>query len=840
MSQKRKGIAPLAPRTAYVGAKYGAVAVIGILLASFSVFIMFLRSRDEQTSAKPELMNSATSGPAAHHLPSDECDAAVKAWKSADYDTAVSSFELLLDREIRCSFGIEIAVRQARMYYAALGGSKESSDIASFHQLSRKRPVPAAAWSHLIQAGSEKAGKIRMCLLLSGYVEHSAHADEISSLPSVFIEILEHCVYVAEAPFDPSSRVMEAGVALITARLQETSILRPGERNNMSLLEALTKSGYQTNEIDDKILLNAVSSIPLLCFAAGLPLHSGPYAPEIEIVLTGARRLLLRQVALRIPDLSRLEVMHTTRERVFITQLATICIDNEYVFAVSRDELSQVLALESYVATSLKKKSSSVLDGSTSILLTILAMYKPLNLASLVAEIVTDLQQFAAFENHGRDDENGEDTATDMVDFAQLLIHEQVDMHAVETMLRDQIVGEASPHSATALEKRTAEISGAVAAMYEENPYPRWRNLLSCVGGTNVCTHLSKTPRYQQQLANVLKTSAMEHHGVLDLAKKLRVLIAGCGTGRHMLQMALAEPESTFVAVDLSASSLSYAKRQMTFMETLFSAEDQTRLHFFQRNLLHLGTLPEENDGDESSSFDKLFDVIEVTGVLHHMSDPEAGLQALTQLMKPGSVIKIALYSRAARKFSGVYAARDMISKAQQEAIGNKHQEPQEDEKAGAEGVGWKMRSEPENIRDGREAVLSVALSCSGNISSCSENEQRVARVVNGDFHSVSDARDLLFHVHEHAFSLDEISDMLRRQSLSFLGFDLNPAALSSLHRWLKGSHRNRFQQTQHSWDADFQLPAKTAAEVFEMWSEIERDEPGVFAGMYQFWAAKA
>ena len=58
----------------------------------------------------------------------------------------------------------------------------------------------------------------------------------------------------------------------------------------------------------------------------------------------------------------------------------------------------------------------------------------------------------------------------------------------------------------------------------------------------------------------------------------------------------------------------------------------------------------------ESESGD--FDIIEVTGVLHHMKDPEEGLAALAKLLRTGGAIKIALYSKRAREYSGVYAAR--------------------------------------------------------------------------------------------------------------------------------------------------------------------------------------
>ena len=45
-----------------------------------------------------------------------------------------------------------------------------------------------------------------------------------------------------------------------------------------------------------------------------------------------------------------------------------------------------------------------------------------------------------------------------------------------------------------------------------------------------------------------------------------------------------------------------------------------------------------------------LFDVIECSGVLHHMEQPADGLSALVQQLKPGGYIKLGLYSEIARK----------------------------------------------------------------------------------------------------------------------------------------------------------------------------------------------
>ena len=56
----------------------------------------------------------------------------------------------------------------------------------------------------------------------------------------------------------------------------------------------------------------------------------------------------------------------------------------------------------------------------------------------------------------------------------------------------------------------------------------------------------------------------------------------------------------------------------------------------------------------------KEFDIIESAGVLHHMDEPMAGWRVLVDLLKPGGLMKIGLYSELARK--EVVIAREKIS----------------------------------------------------------------------------------------------------------------------------------------------------------------------------------
>jgi hypothetical protein len=80
----------------------------------------------------------------------------------------------------------------------------------------------------------------------------------------------------------------------------------------------------------------------------------------------------------------------------------------------------------------------------------------------------------------------------------------------------------------------------------------------------------------------------------------------------------------------------------------------------------------------------------------------------------------------------------------------------------------------------------------------------------------MSGCRDLMFHVHEHRFSLPQVESMIARLGLRFLGFEF-PDSGATLTRY-----RAKFSQ-------DSSL---------ENWHKLEQEFPDTFARMYQFWVA--
>ena len=249
------------------------------------------------------------------------------------------------------------------------------------------------------------------------------------------------------------------------------------------------------------------------------------------------------------------------------------------------------------------------------------------------------------------------------------------------------------------IEKIKNLVSKKVQAQYEENPYPRWRYLSMGI---------------KSNFLNIL-TSNIKPNTVNSEYKFINpnVLIAGCGTGQQLENIVCYE-NSNILAVDLSLTSLAYAKRKI--QELNFK-----NIEFLKGDILDL---PRMN---------KKFDIIECVGVLHHMQNPNMGLRALLDVLEPHGVLKLGLYSEIARKH--IIEARNFIKKKN-------------------------LSSHVMDIRNCRELIKK-----NKNIKSLNKI------TYNYDFYSTSSLRDLLFHVQEQRFTLNKISKMLNVFNLEFLGF---------------------------------------------------------------------
>jgi SAM-dependent methyltransferase len=117
----------------------------------------------------------------------------------------------------------------------------------------------------------------------------------------------------------------------------------------------------------------------------------------------------------------------------------------------------------------------------------------------------------------------------------------------------------------------------------------------------------------------------------------LDVLVAGCGTWQAA-KYALCHPAARVVGIDLSPTSLEHT-------EKLKQKYNLTNLETMQ--------MPIENVAD----LDHRFDHIVCTGVLHHLADPNVGLQALRSVLRPEGAMYLMLYAPYGR--AGIYMLRE-------------------------------------------------------------------------------------------------------------------------------------------------------------------------------------
>ena len=301
--------------------------------------------------------------------------------------------------------------------------------------------------------------------------------------------------------------------------------------------------------------------------------------------------------------------------------------------------------------------------------------------------------------------------------------------------------------------KPSNTISQLVQDMYEENPYPRYKY--------SDFTHESLV----RPISNVIEMETKQKdlfflNKLTDPETKPQVLIAGCGTGSQIIS-ASRYKNTQITAIDLSRSSLAYAIRKT-------QEYGMSNITFKQMDILNVSSLKE------------IFDVIECSGVLHHMQNPDEGLHALVQQLNPGGYIQLGLYSKSARKV--ITKTREYIRKAGIEASAK-------------------------NIREFRKKVFA------GEI-------KEILNLLDSwkDFYSLSECRDLCFHPQEHLFTTEKIERLLGSQGLRFCGFII-PTEIESLYN-------SRF-------------PEDVKITSLRNWGIFEKENPSAFASMYQFWAQK-
>jgi len=284
-------------------------------------------------------------------------------------------------------------------------------------------------------------------------------------------------------------------------------------------------------------------------------------------------------------------------------------------------------------------------------------------------------------------------------------------------------------------------LSKTVQSFYIENPYPTWKTtkIDSDIKGIDPIFTLSG------------KSSPSD----------LTVLSAGCGTGMQLINLARAIPNASIVAIDICPTSLTYAK-------LMCQKYAITNIEFHLLDIL------------DASELDLKFDYIMCTGVLHHMSSPQDGLNALSSVLNPEGVMHLAFYSTLARR----------------ELTDIKHD------------ILHTLNTDENSIT--RECVKKWR-------SQLTDSQKQNKWFHLADFFSLSGLYDLLFHPQQAEYRPLEVKALLDNAELSFQWMSSVPNAKSILSRY----------------------PLPKTGETLHYWEKIEQDNPDTFRGMISFYATK-
>ena len=175
------------------------------------------------------------------------------------------------------------------------------------------------------------------------------------------------------------------------------------------------------------------------------------------------------------------------------------------------------------------------------------------------------------------------------------------------------------------------EYAANVRAQYEEYPFPL------------------RDPRDESRRLVVAEQESLgklNHFcfgGRQSFGDGFRVLVAGGGTGDHTIFLAeqLRGYDARVTYVDISRASMEIARERARIRSL-------NNIDWHHRSILDL------------SSMDVApFDFISSTGVLHHLPEPERGLQALRGVLAPDGAMSLMLYGRVGRL--AVYAGQELM-----------------------------------------------------------------------------------------------------------------------------------------------------------------------------------
>ncbi|MBW3041059.1 tetratricopeptide repeat protein [Prochlorococcus marinus] len=420
---------------------------------------------------------------------------------------------------------------------------------------------------------------------------------------------------------------------------------------------------------------------------------------KLESILTEVRKNICYRIAKNTENINYSELQ-------FIIALGEQCFFNEYIYSITEKEKICINII-------IKKCRDGELNERT---IAILSCYFPLY------KLIEHIESLKSF--------NSAD-----INFQQLLRF-QISEPLKEIQISKNIKKLGSINDS---------ISQKVKTQYEKNPYPRWR-----FGNPST----KKKVSIIQAINNEIKPNSISYN-IRD--SKLKVLIAGCGTGQQILNTQIYK-NAHFSCIDLSLSSLSYAQRKINELGI-------KNVKLIEMDILEVGLLEEQ------------FDIIECGGVLHHMENPSKGLKALLGVLKKTGFLKLGLYSELARQ--NIIQARNYIASK-------------------------KIQANEDSIRDFRERIISGKLKNLNSLTTCK------------DFYSLSEFRDLCFHSKEHRFTINQLHETLKSNKLKFLGFLLPKPVKSSYKQYFP---EDKKQINLQNWTKFEEKNPNTFKAMYQFWT---------------------
>ncbi len=534
-----------------------------------------------------------------------------------------------------------------------------------------------------------------------------------------FDESVSACVRAINLKTDPENAYFNLGLILKRAKLNTA---------DQSLYPILINLLNRGNFVRPKDVAGAITSLLRLDNLIEDTLINTTASTDIKevdhAIKTLAQAPLLHQL-MRIsplPDL-QLEALFVSMRRVLLAGIGQIEASPEFIHFLST--LSLHCFTNEYVYSEVAEETELIGNLETAIAEHIRQGSQPTITEILILAAYRPLHQYEWSETLKALDQSPE-----------------VKVRLVEEPLAERVIAQNMP----VLSSVKDDVSRKVKQQYETNPYPRWVKLA--------------LPSKGKSIAEVCNEAQLVLHSEnIKSVFSPSILIAGCGTGQHSIGTASRFANCQVTAIDLSRASLAYAQRKTTELSI-------TNIEYMQADILNLGELGRE------------FDIIESTGVLHHMDDPMAGWQVLVDLLQTGGLMKIGLYSDSARR--SVVKTREDVALRE---IGTSEAE----------------------IRQFRQSLIE------------SHDEHHLQLAGFGDFFSLSEVRDLIFHVQEQRFTLPQVQKCLKKLDLKFCGFEVG-SNISGFKRFIGR-------------DADIC--------DLSLWHHFEESHPSAFKGMYQFWCQK-